>query len=85
MLDLDKKQGIKENLIAEIGVEETKIIWNRAKEILTDTKTAGRKPASRAAASGGCIRARSAGSGEIAGNPRRGSEVASRSFFRKCF
>lgn len=36
MLDLDKKQGIKENLIAEIGVEETKIIWNRAKEILTD-------------------------------------------------
>lgn len=36
MLDLDKKQGIKENLIAEIGTEETEKIWNRAKEILKE-------------------------------------------------
>lgn len=36
MLDLDKKQGIKENLIAEVGAEETEKIWNRAKEILKD-------------------------------------------------
>ena len=36
MLDLDKKQGIKENLIAEIGAEETERIWNRAEEILKD-------------------------------------------------
>lgn len=36
MLDLDKKQGIKENLIAEVGVVEAEKIWNRAKEILKE-------------------------------------------------
>ena len=36
MLDLDKKQGIKDNLAAEVGAAETEIIWKRAKEILKD-------------------------------------------------
>ena len=32
-MDLDKKTGIKENLIAEVGVQEAETIWNRAKSI----------------------------------------------------
>ncbi len=36
MMDLDKKNSIKENLIAEIGIEEAEVIWNRAKTILKE-------------------------------------------------
>lgn len=36
MLDLDQKQGIKENLIAEVGADEAEKIWSRAKDILKD-------------------------------------------------
>ena len=35
-MDLDKKVGIKENLIAEVGRLEAEIIWNRAKVILKE-------------------------------------------------
>ena len=35
-MDLDKKVGIKENLIAEVGRPEAEIIWNRAKVILKE-------------------------------------------------
>ena len=35
-MDLDKKTGIKENLIAEVGVKEAETIWNRAKSILKE-------------------------------------------------
>ena len=35
-MDLDKKKGIKDNLIAEIGEREAEAIWNRAKEILKE-------------------------------------------------
>ena len=35
-MDLDKKTGIKENLIAEVGAQEAETIWNRAKEILQE-------------------------------------------------
>ena len=35
-MDLDKKNGIKENLIAEVGRQEGERIWSRAKEILKD-------------------------------------------------
>ncbi len=35
-MDLDKKTGIKENLIAEVGSQEAETIWNRAKVILKE-------------------------------------------------
>ncbi len=35
-MDLDKKIGIKENLIAEVGAQEAEEIWNRAKMILQE-------------------------------------------------
>lgn len=35
-MDLDKKKGIKDNLIAEIGVQEAEAIWSRAKVILQE-------------------------------------------------
>ena len=35
-MDLDKKVGIKENLIAEVGRPEAEKIWNRAKVILKE-------------------------------------------------
>ena len=35
-MDLDKKIGIKENLIAEVGTREAAEIWNRAKMILQE-------------------------------------------------
>lgn len=35
-MDLDKKKGIKVNLIAELGVQEAEVIWNRAKDILQE-------------------------------------------------
>ena len=34
IMDLDKKIGIKENLIAEVGEQEAEMIWDRAKMIL---------------------------------------------------
>lgn len=36
MMDLDKKKGIKENLIREAGPAEAEKIWDRAKAILKD-------------------------------------------------
>ena len=33
-MDLDRKAGIKENLVAEVGRQEAEAIWKRAKEIL---------------------------------------------------
>lgn len=41
-MDLDKKVGIKENLIAEVGRPEAEKIWNRAKVILKEIE--GRYP-----------------------------------------
>lgn len=38
-MDLDKKKGIKDNMIAEIGEREAEAIWNRAKEILKEIET----------------------------------------------
>ena len=35
-MDLDRKTGIKENLIAEVGSQEAETIWNRAKVILKE-------------------------------------------------
>ena len=35
-MDLDKKNGIKEGLIAEVGTQEATEIWNRAKMILQE-------------------------------------------------
>lgn len=35
-MDLDKKIGIKENLIAEVGEQEGEMIWDRAKIILKE-------------------------------------------------
>ena len=35
-MDLDRKAGIKENLVAEVGRQEAEAIWKRAKEILKD-------------------------------------------------
>ena len=36
IMDLDKKIGIKENLIAEVGEQEAEMIWDRAKIILKE-------------------------------------------------
>ena len=36
LMDLDKKIGIKENLIAEVGEQEAERIWDRAKMILKE-------------------------------------------------
>ena len=30
-MDLDRKAGIKENLVAEVGRQEAEVIWKRAK------------------------------------------------------
>ena len=35
-MDLDRKAGIKENLVAEVGRQEAEAIWKRAKEIHKD-------------------------------------------------
>ena len=36
IMDLDKKIGIKENLVAEVGEQEAEMIWDRAKSILKE-------------------------------------------------
>ena len=35
-MNLDRKSGIKENLIAAVGEQEAEVIWKRAKEILRE-------------------------------------------------